>query len=270
MSFSASTTKQCPASLHLSPALRVMNFSVDCRRIAQAANLPHRQIGGMADQPILDLSTTRGGNTPPPRQCGPRRGLRANATLAHCAATPPPVTLAASRAPHTALSADGPHAPSAPRTARGYRRQLSGRRNLVALHRLSHDAQQQRDDRMRRLGVAFPSRRRAFQISEQSGHDLALSVDCFGRRAIGGDSDCDLGEETIVEAAAFVGPIALPHFLQNRAPGLTECFARLANQLPLRSAFLAERGVRRMSWLQDGQRTEPPVTPVPTTLCANR
>jgi predicted ATPase len=30
---------------------------------------------------------------------------------------------------------------------------------------------------------------------------------------------CDLGEETVVEAAAFVGPIAVPHFLQNRAPG---------------------------------------------------
>src|SRR6266550_7029653 len=33
---------------------------------------------------------------------------------------------------------------------------------------------------------------------------------------------CDLGEETVVEAAAFVGPIAVPHFLQNRAPGLTD------------------------------------------------
>src|SRR5215470_9583332 len=33
---------------------------------------------------------------------------------------------------------------------------------------------------------------------------------------------CDLGEETVVEAAAFVRPIAVPHFLQNRAPGLTD------------------------------------------------
>src|SRR5260370_40978473 len=33
---------------------------------------------------------------------------------------------------------------------------------------------------------------------------------------------CDLGEATVVEAAAFVRPIAVPHFLQNRAPGLTD------------------------------------------------
>jgi hypothetical protein len=33
---------------------------------------------------------------------------------------------------------------------------------------------------------------------------------------------CDLGEETLVEAAALVGPIAVPHFLQNRASGLTD------------------------------------------------
>src|SRR6266852_9262159 len=33
---------------------------------------------------------------------------------------------------------------------------------------------------------------------------------------------CDLGEETVVAAAAFAGPIAVPHFLQNRAPGLTD------------------------------------------------
>src|SRR6266851_9547318 len=33
---------------------------------------------------------------------------------------------------------------------------------------------------------------------------------------------CDSGEETIVEVATFAGPIAVPHFLQNRAPGLTD------------------------------------------------
>jgi len=54
---------------------------------------------------------------------------------------------------------------------------------------------------------------------------------------------CDLGEETVVEAATFVGPIAVPHFLQNRAPRTHRRFARRTNQLQLRSAFFAERGI---------------------------
>src|SRR5713101_5409049 len=33
---------------------------------------------------------------------------------------------------------------------------------------------------------------------------------------------CDLSEEMVVETAAFVAPIAVPHFLQNRAAGLTD------------------------------------------------
>ena len=33
---------------------------------------------------------------------------------------------------------------------------------------------------------------------------------------------CDLVEETVVEAAAFPVPIAVPHLLQYRAPGLTD------------------------------------------------
>src|ERR1700676_4773231 len=33
---------------------------------------------------------------------------------------------------------------------------------------------------------------------------------------------CDLLEEMVVEAAAIAEPISVPHFLQNRAPGLTD------------------------------------------------
>ena len=33
---------------------------------------------------------------------------------------------------------------------------------------------------------------------------------------------CDLAEETVAEASAFVEPIEVPHFLQKRAPGLTD------------------------------------------------
>src|SRR6266851_2846864 len=79
---------------------------------------------------------------------------------------------------------------------------------------------------------------------------------------------CDLGEETVVEAA-FVSPIAVPHFLQNRAPGLTD--ALHAGQInssfaPHPSQNEASPG---LSWWQDGQRIGSPVAPVTTTPCAN-
>src|SRR5229473_1431944 len=69
---------------------------------------------------------------------------------------------------------------------------------------------------------------------------------------------CDLGEETVVEAA-FVSPIAVPHFLQNRAPGLTD--ALHAGQInssfaPHPSQNEASPG---LSWWQDGQRIGSPV-----------
>src|SRR5216684_1766430 len=80
---------------------------------------------------------------------------------------------------------------------------------------------------------------------------------------------CDLGEETIVEEAAFAGAIAVPHFLQNRAPGLTD--ALHAGQInssfaPHPSQNEASPG---LSWLQDGQRIGSPVAPVTTTPCAD-
>src|SRR5712692_2062104 len=64
---------------------------------------------------------------------------------------------------------------------------------------------------------------------------------------------CDLGEETVV------GSIAVPHFLQNRAPGLTD--ALHAGQInssfaPHPSQNEASPG---LSWLQDGQRIGSPV-----------
>jgi hypothetical protein len=79
----------------------------------------------------------------------------------------------------------------------------------------------------------------------------------------------DLIEETVVEAAAFLGPIAVPHFLPNRAPGLTD--ALHAGQI--NSSFAphsSQNGASAvLSWLQDGQRIESPVTPITTTLCAD-
>src|SRR6266849_2490264 len=65
---------------------------------------------------------------------------------------------------------------------------------------------------------------------------------------------CDLGEETVVEAAAFVRPIAVPHFLQNRAPGLTD--ALHAGQISSRFAPHPSQNEASpgLSWLQDGQR----------------
>src|SRR6266849_7638491 len=80
---------------------------------------------------------------------------------------------------------------------------------------------------------------------------------------------CDLGEETVVETAAFVGPIAVPHVLQNRAPGLTDALhaghinTRFA---PHPSQNEASPGLSR---LQDGQRIGSPVAPVTTTPCAD-
>src|SRR6201984_1900522 len=77
---------------------------------------------------------------------------------------------------------------------------------------------------------------------------------------------CDLGEGTVVEAAAFVGPIAVPHFLQNRAPGLTDALhAGHINSsfAPHPSQNEASPGV---SWLQDGQRISP-FAPVKDTTC---
>src|SRR6266481_4722498 len=64
---------------------------------------------------------------------------------------------------------------------------------------------------------------------------------------------CDLGEETIVEAAAFAWAIAVPHFLQNRAPGLTDALhAGHINSsfAPHPSQNAASPG---LSWLQNGQ-----------------
>src|SRR5712664_3759982 len=69
---------------------------------------------------------------------------------------------------------------------------------------------------------------------------------------------CDLGEETVAEAA-FVSPIAVPHFLQNRAPGLTDALhAGHINSsfAPHPSQNEASPG---LSWLQDGQRIGSPV-----------
>src|SRR5713226_10639218 len=70
---------------------------------------------------------------------------------------------------------------------------------------------------------------------------------------------CDLSEETVVETAAFVAPIAVPHFLQNRAPGLTDDLH--AGQInssfaPHPSQNEASPG---LSWWQDGQRIGSPV-----------
>src|SRR3984893_19250855 len=76
---------------------------------------------------------------------------------------------------------------------------------------------------------------------------------------------CDGGEETVVEAAAFTGPIAVPHFLQNRAPGLTD--ALHAGQINSRFAPHPSHNEASpgLSGVQDGQRIGSPVASVTTT-----
>src|SRR5579872_541189 len=80
---------------------------------------------------------------------------------------------------------------------------------------------------------------------------------------------CDFGDETVAEAAALVGPIAVPHFLQNRAPGLTDALhaGQINSSLaPHPSQHEASPG---LSWLQDGHRIGAPFAPVTTTPCAD-
>src|ERR1700722_15837860 len=69
---------------------------------------------------------------------------------------------------------------------------------------------------------------------------------------------CELVEGRVVGVATFLGPIAVPHFLQNRAPRLTD--ALHAGQInssfaPHSSQNEASTG---LSWLQDGQSIGPP------------
>jgi hypothetical protein len=80
---------------------------------------------------------------------------------------------------------------------------------------------------------------------------------------------CDLVEETVVEAAAFPVPIAVPHFLQYRAPGLTDTLhvGQINSSLvPHSSQNEASAG---LSLLQHGQRIVPPVAPSTTTRRAD-
>jgi hypothetical protein len=110
------------------------------------------------------------------------------------------------------------------RTARGCRRRWMGqgsRRSDGRRQVISRGAGS--DNGAGLLGVkVLHQLGRSLDLREECCHRLALTVDSFGRRAIGGDYDLRLVEETVVEAAAFLGPIAVPHFLQNRAPGLTD------------------------------------------------
>ena len=63
----------------------------------------------------------------------------------------------------------------------------------------------------------------------------------------------DLIEETVAEAAAFLGPIAVPHFLPNRAPGLTDAL----HAVRINSSFAPHSSQNEasavLSWLQHGQ-----------------
>jgi hypothetical protein len=76
----------------------------------------------------------------------------------------------------------------------------------------------------------------------------------------------DSGEEA-AEAAVFALAIGVPHFLQNRAPALTDALqAEQINSsfVPHSSQNEASPGLSR---LQAGQRIGPPVVPVTTTPC---
>src|SRR5271170_1909934 len=77
-------------------------------------------------------------------------------------------------------------------------------------------------------------------MSANSAVTVLRSPSATSESVRSGATRTDDVEETAVEASAFEEPIAVPHFLQNRAPGLTDALQGWANQLQLRSASLAE------------------------------
>jgi hypothetical protein len=79
----------------------------------------------------------------------------------------------------------------------------------------------------------------------------------------------DLIEETVAEAAAFLGPIAVPHFLPNRAPGLTDALHAGQNNSSFTLHSSQHEASAVLSWLPDEQRIGSPVAPVTTTPCAD-
>ncbi len=112
------------------------------------------------------------------------------------------------------------------------------------MRRVDHQLQRRIDDCSGRFGVeVLHQLHRTLDVREQRRHRLALAVDCFGRRAIGGDYDLRFRRRNGRGSGGFCGANCGPAFPAKSRPRTHRCFARWANQLQLRSAFLAERGV---------------------------
>ncbi len=131
---------------------------------------------------------------------------------------------------------------------------------VVAMRRVDHQLECGVDERARLLRVEVAHQFVEPLMSANSAVTVLRSPSIASDAAPSAATmTCDLGEATVVETAAFVRPIAVPHFLQNRAPGLTD--ALHAGQIsssfvPHPSQNEASPGLSR---LQDGQRIGSPV-----------
>ncbi len=130
---------------------------------------------------------------------------------------------------------------------------------VVAMRRVDHQLECGVDERARLLRVEVAHQFVEPLMSANSAVTVLRSPSIASDAAPSAATmTCDLGEATVVETAAFVRPIAVPHFLQNRAPGLTD--ALHAGQIS--SSFVPHPSQNEaspgLSWLHDGQRIGSP------------
>jgi hypothetical protein len=115
---------------------------------------------------------------------------------------------------------------------------------VVVTHCLDHEMQCGIDDRAGFFGIeVLHQLGRTLDVRKQRGDRLALALDCFKGRAIGGDYDLRFRRRGECRGGGFCGANCIPAFLAKSRTWTNRCFARWANQLQLRSAPLAERGV---------------------------
>src|SRR5216684_5160433 len=115
---------------------------------------------------------------------------------------------------------------------------------VVAMDGFDRQLERGIDDGARLLGVEVAHQlSRALDVGEQRRHRLALPLDRFGRRAIGGDYDVRFRRGNGRGDGGFCGANRSPAFLAESRTRTHRCFSPRANQLQLRAASLAEPGV---------------------------
>ena len=115
---------------------------------------------------------------------------------------------------------------------------------VVATGRVDHELQRRVDNRARLLRIeVLHQLGRALDVGEHRRDHLALAVDWFGRGAFGGDYDLRFSRRNGRGGGGFSSPNCSPTFFAVSRPRTHRYFARWANQLQPRSAFLAERGI---------------------------